>query len=221
MNKTDLAAIWQDQTISISSFPTVLVTLLIAFAVGVFIFWIYKMNFRGVMYSQNYALSLVLLCIITAPVVLCIRQSLALSLGMVGALSIVRFRTSVKDPLDTAYMFWSLTMGILIGAGQFFLAAVAVIGIALLITIISRVASKPAETFLLVLRGEAGVEGDVTNLLRRLKHMRLKSKTLSGDGVEITYEIRLERQHDVLINKLLSIPGVQDATLVSYANETL
>ena len=221
MNKTDLAAIWQDQTISISSFPTVLVTLLIAFAVGVFIFWIYKMNFRGVMYGQNYALSLVLLCIITAPVVLCIRQSLALSLGMVGALSIVRFRTAVKDPLDTAYMFWSLTMGILIGAGQFFLAAVAVIGIALLITIISRVASKPAETFLLVLRGEAGVEGDVTNLLRRLKHMRLKSKTLSGDGVEITYEIRLERQHDVLINKLLSIPGVQDATLVSYANETL
>ena len=221
MNKTDLAAIWQDQTISISSFPTVLVTLLIAFAIGVFIFWIYKMNFRGVMYSQNYALSLVLLCIITAPVVLCIRQSLALSLGMVGALSIVRFRTAVKDPLDTAYMFWSLTMGILIGAGQFFLAAVAVIGIALLITIISRVASKPAETFLLVLRGEAGVEGDVTNLLRRLKHMRLKSKTLSGDGVEITYEIRLERQHDVLINKLLSIPGVQDATLVSYANEKL
>ena len=221
MNKSDLAAIWENQTISISSFPTVLVTLLIAFAIGVFIFWIYKMNFRGVMYSQNYALSLVLLCIITAPVVLCIRQSLALSMGMVGALSIVRFRTAVKDPLDTAYMFWSLTMGILIGAGQFFLAAVAVIGIALLITIISRVASKPAETFLLVLRGEAGVEGDVTNLLRRLKHMRLKSKTLSGDGVEITYEIRLERQHDVLINKLLSIPGVQDATLVSSANETL
>ena len=196
MNKSDLAAIWENQTISISSFPTVLVTLLIAFAIGVFIFWIYKMNFRGVMYSQNYALSLVLLCIITAPVVLCIRQSLALSMGMVGALSIVRFRTAVKDPLDTAYMFWSLTMGILIGAGQFFLAAVAVIGIALLITIISRVASKPAETFLLVLRGEAGVEGDVTNLLRRLKHMRLKSKTLSGDGVEITYEIRLERQHE-------------------------
>ena len=221
MNKSDLAAIWENQTISISSFPTVLVTLLLAFAIGVFIFWIYKVNFRGVMYSQNYALSLVLLCIITAPVVLCIRQSLALSMGMVGALSIVRFRTAVKDPLDTAYMFWSLTMGILIGAGQFFLAAVAVIGIALLITIISRVASKPAETFLLVLRGEAGVEGDVTNLLRRLKHMRLKSKTLSGDGVEITYEIRLERQHDVLINKLLSIPGVQDATLVSYANETL
>ena len=221
MNSSDILNLFSSQTIGTSSIPLVLFSVVLAFAVGLGIAAVYRMNFRGVMYSQNYALSLVLLCIITAPVVLCIRQSLALSLGMVGALSIVRFRTAVKDPLDTAYMFWSLTMGILIGAGQFFLAAVAVIGIALLITIISRVASKPAETFLLVLRGEAGVEGDVTNLLRRLKHMRLKSKTLSGDGVEITYEIRLERQHDALINKLLSIPGVQDATLVSYANETL
>ena len=221
MNSSDILNLFSSQTIGTGSIPLVLFSVVLAFAVGLGIAAVYRLNFRGVMYSQNYALSLVLLCIITAPVVLCIRQSLALSMGRVGALSIVRFRTAVKDPLDTAYMFWSLTMGILIGAGQFFLAAVAVIGIALLITIISRVASKPAETFLLVLRGEAGVEGDVTNLLRRLKHMRLKSKTLSGDGVEITYEIRLERQHDVLINKLLSIPGVQDATLVSYANETL
>ena len=193
----------------------------LSFALGLFIFFIYKKCYAGVMYSASFGVTLIALCMITALLILAVTSNIVLSLGMVGALSIVRFRTAVKDPLDTAYMFWSLTMGILIGAGQFFLAAVAVIGIALLITIISRVASKPAETFLLVLRGEAGVEGDVTNLLRRLKHMRLKSKTLSGDGVEITYEIRLERQHDVLINKLLSIPGVQDATLVSYANETL
>ena len=217
MSKLDLS----NMSITPDSTLTIVVSMLLAFAIGVFIFFVYRANFKGVMFSNSFGLTLVMMTLITTPVVMCIRQSVALSMGMVGALSIVRFRTAVKDPLDTAYMFWSLTMGILIGAGQFFLAAVAVIGIALLITIISRVASKPAETFLLVLRGEAGVEGDVTNLLRRLKHMRLKSKTLSGDGVEITYEIRLERQHDVLINKLLSIPGVQDATLVSYANETL
>lgn len=221
MSSTDILNLFSSQTIGTSSIPTVLFSIVLAFAVGLGIAAVYRLNFRGVMYSSNFTLTLVLMTLITTPVVMCIRESIQLSMGMVGALSIVRFRTAVKDPLDTAYMFWSLTMGILIGAGQFFLAAVAVIGIALLITIISRVASKPAETFLLVLRGEAGVEGDVTNLLRRLKHMRLKSKTLSGDGVEITYEIRLERQHDVLINKLLSIPGVQDATLVSYANETL
>lgn len=197
------------------------IALVLAFLLGLFLFFIYKKCYSGVMYSASFGVTLIALAMITALLILTVVSNVVLSLGMVGALSIVRFRTAVKDPLDTAYMFWSLTMGILIGAGQFFLAAVAVIGIALLITIISRVASKPAETFLLVLRGEAGVEGDVTNLLRRLKHMRLKSKTLSGDGVEITYEIRLERQHDVLINKLLSIPGVQDATLVSYANETL
>lgn len=193
----------------------------VSVVIGLAIFVSYWISHAGTIYSQKFNINLITLTILTATVMTVIGNNIALSLGMVGALSIVRFRTAVKDPLDTAYMFWSLTMGILIGAGQFFLAAVAVIGIALLITIISRVASKPAETFLLVLRGEAGVEGDVTNLLRRLKHMRLKSKTLSGDGVEITYEIRLERQHDVLINKLLSIPGVQDATLVSYANETL
>lgn len=221
MNSSDILNLFSSQTIGTSSIPLVLFSVVLAFAVGLGIAAVYRMNFRGVMYSSNFTLTLILMTLITTPVVMCIRESIQLSMGMVGALSIVRFRTAVKDPLDTAYMFWSLTMGILIGAGQFFLAAVAVIGIALLITIISRVASKPAETFLLVLRGEAGVEGDVTNLLRRLKHMRLKSKTLSGDGVEITYEIRLERQHDVLINKLLSIPGVQDATLVSYANETL
>ncbi|MBE5766308.1 MAG: DUF4956 domain-containing protein [Clostridiales bacterium] len=221
MNKTDLTAIWDSQTISISSFPTVLITLLLAFAIGVFIFWVYKMNFRGVMYSQNYALSLVLLATITAPVVLCIKSSVALSMGMVGALSIVRFRTAVKDPLDTAYMFWSLTMGILVGAGQFFLAAVTAVGIAGLSFLLKFITSKPAETFLLVVRGESGVENDVSGLLRRIKNCRMKSKTLSGAGVELTYEIRLERQQDALINKILSLPGIQDATLVSYANETL
>lgn len=200
---------------------TVVTALGVACLLALYIFFVYRVVTRKTFYSKNFNITLAGVTVITASLILTMQSSVVLSLGMVGALSIVRFRTAVKDPLDTAYMFWSLTMGILIGAGQFFLAAVAVIGIALLITIISRVASKPAETFLLVLRGEAGVEGDVTNLLRRLKHMRLKSKTLSGDGVEITYEIRLERQHDVLINKLLSIPGVQDATLVSYANETL
>ena len=221
MNKTDLTAIWDSQTISISSFPTVLITLLLAFAIGVFIFWVYKMNFRGVMYSQNYALSLVLLATITAPVVLCIKSSVALSMGMVGALSIVRFRTAVKDPLDTAYMFWSLTMGILVGAGQFFLAAVTAVGIAGLSFLLKFITSKPAETVLLVVRGESGVENEVSGLLRRIKNCRMKSKTLSGAGVELTYEIRLERQQDALINKILSLPGIQDATLVSYANETL
>ena len=219
--KEQLYQLFQGTATGAPTLEDLLLRVGVSVVIGLAIFVSYWISHAGTIYSQKFNINLITLTVLTATVMTVIGNNIALSLGMVGALSIVRFRTAVKDPLDTAYMFWSLTMGILIGAGQFFLAAVAVIGIALLITIISRVASKPAETFLLVLRGEAGVEGDVTNLLRRLKHMRLKSKTLSGDGVEITYEIRLERQHDVLINKLLSIPGVQDATLVSYANETL
>ena len=96
-----------------------------------------------------------MMTLVTTPVVMCIRQSIALSMGMVGALSIVRFRTAVKDPLDTAYMFWALTMGILLGAGQFFLAAVAAVGIAVLLFIITRVTLKSADCYLLVVRVQA------------------------------------------------------------------
>ena len=118
------------------STPIALVfSLALAFATGLFIYWIYRTNYRGVMYNNNFGLTLVLMTLITTPVVMCIRESIQLSMGMVGALSIVRFRTAVKDPLDTAYMFWALTMGILLGAGQFFFAALTVVGIGALIII--------------------------------------------------------------------------------------
>ncbi|MBQ6120536.1 MAG: DUF4956 domain-containing protein, partial [Clostridia bacterium] len=101
--------LFSSQTITPASFPTILVSLVLALAVGLFIAWIYRRNYRGVMYSNNFTLTLVMMTLITCPVVMCIRESIQLSMGMVGALSIVRFRTAVKDPLDTAYMFWALT----------------------------------------------------------------------------------------------------------------
>lgn len=189
MNKTDLAAIWQDQTISISSFPTVLVTLLIAFAVGVFIFWIYKMNFRGVMYSQNYALSLVLLCIITAPVVLCIRQSLALSLGMVGALSIVRFRTAIKDSRDTVYIFWTIIVGICCGVGDYVVAAVGSLAVFLLLLVLGRI--KNDDRQLLIIRAarmdEQRIEALLFQYFSRKATLRVKNTT--EGSVEFIYEL--------------------------------
>lgn len=199
----------------------IILGLLVSLIAGLFILLVYRSAMRQISANRSFCITLMLVCSISAMVVLTITSNLALSLGMVGALSIVRFRTAVKDPLDTAYMFWSLTMGILVGAGQFFLAAVTAVGIAGLSFLLKFITSKPAETFLLVVRGESGVENDVSGLLRRIKNCRMKSKTLSGAGVELTYEIRLERQQDALINKILSLPGIQDATLVSYANETL
>lgn len=213
------SAIWSSQPISYESWPTILLSLLMAFAVGVFIAWIYRRNYRGVMYSNNFSLTLVLMTLITCPVVMCIRESVALSMGMVGALSIVRFRTAVKDPLDTAYMFWALTMGILLGAGAFFLTAVTVVGIALLITVLVRVQARKMNSYLLVIRMGEEAERAANQLVGSIRVQQLKSKTVSSNGIEATYEVRVEKP-DALLNKLRSVPGVYDATLVSYTGET-
>ncbi|MDO4741132.1 MAG: DUF4956 domain-containing protein [Eubacteriales bacterium] len=220
MNKLDLSALWSSQTITISSLPVVLLSILLAFGLGMFIFFVYKMNYRGVMYSANFGTTLVLMTLITTPVVMCIRESIQLSMGMVGALSIVRFRTAVKDPLDTAYMFWALTMGILLGAGQFFLAIVASVLIAGLIFLLTRISFKSADSYLLVVRGAASSEPALAQIMTKTNRASMKSKTVNGNGFEMTYEVRVEKP-DAFLGRVLSIAGVQDATLVAYQNETV
>jgi uncharacterized membrane protein YhiD involved in acid resistance len=212
--------LFSSQTITPASFPTILLSLVLALAAGLFIAWIYRRNYRGVMYSNNFTLTLVMMTLITCPVVMCIRESIQLSMGMVGALSIVRFRTAVKDPLDTAYMFWALTMGILLGAGQFFLTACAVVGIGLLLTVLVHVQSKGLNSYLLVVRMAEESERQANQLVNNLKVMQLKSKTVSANGVEATYEVRVDKP-DALLNKLRALPGVYDATLVAYNGEAI
>ena len=212
--------LFSSQTITPASFPTILLSLVLALAAGLFIAWIYRRNYRGVMYSNNFTLTLVMMTLITCPVVMCIRESIQLSMGMVGALSIVRFRTAVKDPLDTAYMFWALTMGILLGAGQFFLTACAVVGIGLLLTVLVHVQSKGLNSYLLVVRMAEESERQANQLVNNLRVQQLKSKTVSANGVEATYEVRVDKP-DALLNKLRALPGVYDATLVAYNGEAI
>ena len=212
--------LFSSQTITPASFPTILLSLVLALAAGLFIAWIYRRNYRGVMYSNNFALTLIMMTLITCPVVMCIRESIQLSMGMVGALSIVRFRTAVKDPLDTAYMFWALTMGILLGAGQFFLTACAVVGIGLMLTLIVHIQSKGVNSYLLVIRMGEEAERAANQLVNGVKMQQLKSKTVSNAGIEATYEVRVDKP-DALLNKLRNIPGVHDATLVSYQGEAV
>ena len=214
------ANLFSSQTITPASFPTILLSLALALAAGLFIAWIYRRNYRGVMYSNNFTLTLVMMTLITCPVVMCIRESIQLSMGMVGALSIVRFRTAVKDPLDTAYMFWALTMGILLGAGQFFLTACAVVGIGLLLTLLTHMQSKGMNSYLLVVRMGDDAERQANQLVNGLKMQQLKSKTVSANGIEATYEVRVDKP-DAFLNKLRGVPGVYDATLVSYSGETV
>ena len=217
--KSTLAALFANQTISTGSWLTIVFSLALAFATGLFIYWIYRTNYRGVMYNNNFGLTLVLMTLITTPVVMCIRESIQLSMGMVGALSIVRFRTAVKDPLDTAYMFWALTTGILLGAGQFLLTVLALVMIAGILTLLVNFQTKGLNSYLLVVRAGEEAERTVAQIVGTIRVQKLKSKTVSSAGVEMTYEVRVDKP-DALLNRLQSVAGVQDATLVSYQGET-
>ena len=211
---------FKNQTLGADSIPLILLTILAAFGVGLFIYWVYKKTYRGVMFSNNFALTLILMTVVTAPVVLCISNSIALSMGMVGALSIVRFRTAVKDPLDTAYMFWALTMGILLGAGQFLLTVLTAAGIAIVVFVLRFLIKKNEDSYLLVMRVNATGEANAQKLMSKVRYMQLKSKTMNGSHMELTYEVRVEKS-EAFLNKLLSLEGVKEASLVSYNSETL
>ena len=193
--------------------------LIFGVVVGLIFAFVYKRCYRGVLYSPNFALTLIMLTLITTPVVMCIGSNIALSMGMVGALSIVRFRTAVKDPLDTAYMFWALTMGILLGAQQFLVALVVVFGISVIMFALNMFHFSNPNSYLLVLHYDEDAEYDINQALRRsVKSRRLRSKTVTRSGAEMTYEVRLDNKQD-LVALMLGIEGVHDATLVACQTE--
>ena len=195
------------------------IALLMGFVVGVIIAFVYRKCYRGVLYSPSFAMTLVMLTLITTPVVMCIKSDIALSMGMVGALSIVRFRTAVKDPMDTAYMFWALTMGILLGAELYVIALVAVLGISVVLFLMTFVKFTTTNAYLLVLHYDEEAEYDINQQLRRtVKQRRLRSKTVTRAGAEMTYEVRLDNKQD-LVASMLNIEGVHDATLVACQTE--
>lgn len=194
-------------------------TLGLAFLIGMYIFAIYRKTFSGVMYSKNFGVSLVMLAMITSFIILPITSNLTLSLGMVGALSIVRFRTAVKDPIDTVYMFWSIAVGIALGA-KFFLPAIlasAVIGVLMLL--LSGMRFRSTMPYLLVLRFNENATNNVYGLLKRLPESQLKSKTVGSAGVEMTLEIRLRESDLQVVERFLEIPGVYDASIISYGGD--
>lgn len=212
------ADLFSSQTLGVSSLLTIIVTMVLALVLGCAIAWVYRRNYRGVMFSGNFTLTLIMMTLITAPVVLCIKNSVALSMGMVGALSIVRFRTAVKDPLDTAYMFWSLTMGILLGAELYTIALVVVAGISIAMLAMAFFRLRSPNTFLLVAHYDAEAEEDVMSFIRRIKVQRLRSKTVTPGGVELTVEVQLRERFDI-VNKLLDTQGVHNATLIACQSE--
>lgn len=211
---------WFSQQMASLTPMKMVLALAMGFVVGLIIALVYRKAFRGVLYSPSFATTLIMLCMITTPVVMCIKSNIALSMGMVGALSIVRFRTAVKDPLDTAYMFWALTMGILLGAGQYFLTAITVVCIAILIFVLRNLTGKSADSYLLVMHLSGNGEANSMQLMKQLRYHKLKSKTITSRGIEVTYEVRVDKS-EAFLNKLLTLDGVNEASLVAYQSETV
>ena len=193
----------------------IIIGLVMGCIVGLIIAFVYKRCYRGVLYSPTFAMTLTMLTLITTPVVMCIKSDIALSMGMVGALSIVRFRTAVKDPMDTAYMFWALTMGILLGAELYVHALAVVLGISVILIAMTFIRFRNPNAYLLVVHYDDYAESEITQLLRRtVRQRKLRSKTVTRSGAEMTVEVRLDSKQD-RVSAVLNIEGVHDATLVA------
>lgn len=194
--------------------------LVLAFGLGMFIFFVYKKTFFGVMYSSGFGVTLIALTMITTVVILAVTSNVVLSLGMVGALSIVRFRTAIKEPLDIAFLFWSIAAGIVLAAGMIPLAVFGslFIGIVLLVF----VNRKPHLNPYIVVIGCEGHESErqaLEFLKGKVQRCVVKSKTAQKGMVELNLEIRMKEDNTDFINELAAMDGINSAVLVSYNGE--
>jgi uncharacterized membrane protein YhiD involved in acid resistance len=194
--------------------------LLLALVLGVFIFWIYKRTFQGILYSKSFNVSLIGLSLITCAIILAVTSNVILALGMVGALSIVRFRNAVKDPMDLVFMFWALAAGIIVGAGLFGLAIITCLFIGIVLSSITKMTIQQQPSLIIVRYSDAAEENAFFELLNRMKGVyKIKSKIKNGEYAEITFEVRSRNDNSYLVNDFNTIEGVQNTAMMSYDGE--
>ncbi|MGG7143048.1 DUF4956 domain-containing protein [Clostridium nigeriense] len=194
------------------------IALALAFAIGLFIFLVYKKTFRGVMYSENFGVSLLAMTLVTTLIILAVTSNVVLSLGMVGALSIVRFRSAVKEPLDIAFVFWSVSVGIVLGAGLIPLAIFGSVFIGIIMLIFVNKKSSDNPYILIVNCTDDNSENlAMQHINKSVKKHVIKSKTVSAsNGIELTVEIRLKEMSTKFVNEINNLEGVNNVVLVSY-----
>lgn len=193
------------------------IALALAFCLGLFIFMVYQKTYTGVMYSSGFGVTLIALTMITTLVILAVTSNVVLSLGMVGALSIVRFRTAIKEPLDIAFLFWSIAAGIVLAAGMIPLAVIGsiVIGIVLLVFVNRKSHSNPYIVVIQCDNHECETKA-MTFLESQVLRCTVKSKSAQKGSIELNLEIRLKNDNTDFINVLSEMPGIHNAVLVSY-----
>jgi hypothetical protein len=194
-----------------------LISIVLAFAIGMFIYFIYKKTYQGVMFNRQFGISLVALTMIATFIILAVTSNVVLSLGMVGALSIVRFRTAIKDPLDLVFLFWSVGAGIVLGACMYPLAVIGSLIVGLILFIFVRAKVSDSDYILVVECKDEAAEKRAEELVKAdVKKYSVKSKTVARGYIEVSYEVRLNGSDTEFVNKVSSADGIDKAVLVSY-----
>ena len=208
-------------TISVGS---MLLSLVVAFIIGIFIIYVYRKTYTGVVYSKAFGLCILMLSMVTAMIIRTISSNISLSLGMVGALSIVRFRTAVKEPVDTGFMFWGISAGIMAGAGLYLIAIIASVGIGLLYFVTYLMGFKVANRYLLVLKYEASAHNEVLKKIKALRKFKVRSKSIFNNEVELSLEIDMKENSKggvdtSIVDSFSGVDGVINASLIAYQND--
>ena len=200
------------------SVEMILISLLVSFVISLFIVFVYKKTFSGVVYNKTIVMTIVMIAMVTSMVIRTINSNLSLSLGMVGALSIIRFRTAIKEPMDTAFLFWAIVSGIMCGAGLYFIAVCGSLLLGLLFYVLYLMDIKAKSQYLLVVIYKSENGQVVESKLDSLTKKKLKSKSVSGNNViEVTYEVEYDNTVDELMKSLSG--DVRNVNLVTYTND--
>ncbi len=199
------------------SLAAMAIAMILAFGLGMFIFLIYKKTFSGVMYSSGFGVTLVALTMISTLVILAVTSNVVLSLGMVGALSIVRFRTAIKEPLDIAFLFWSIAVGIVLAAGMIPLAVMGSVAIGIVLLVFANRKSH-VNPYIMVLQctNQDSEAAAMDYLKTKIARLTVKSKTVRKGMVELNVEIRLKKDDTDFVNALSDMEGVDNVALISY-----
>lgn len=199
------------------SVPTILLTLLTSAVCGGVIYLVYRFFNRSVVYNENFNILVILTTVVTSFIIMTISANIVLSLGMVGALSIVRFRAAVKDPLDIGFLFWGIAAGITAGAQLYWVALIGTAAIAVLYILLT-IFRKEKKSYLLIVRYDAASEMNVAGVLNGVKY-RLKNKTRTGSRVELTVEVKVKKNDTAYLSRFNAIEGVESVTLLEYSGE--
>ena len=200
------------------SVEMILISLLVSFVISLFIVFVYKKTFSGVVYNKTIVMTIVMIAMVTSMVIRTINSNLSLSLGMVGALSIIRFRTAIKEPMDTAFLFWAIVSGIMCGAGLYFIAVCGSLLLGLLFYVLYLMDIKAKSQYLLVVIYKSENSQIVESKLDGLTKKKLKSKSVNGNNViEVTYEVEYDNTVDELMKSLSG--DVRNVNLVTYTND--